>query len=716
MKFDQQSSKELEFDAICDILATYCKSQKAKENARKIQFFDQPNLLMHEFDLLAEILTIHHDPRLSFPHSNSEDIDTALNILRIENGVLILSELLKVFALCLGTKKLIDFAKSHKYDIPLVAEACEHITGIKDVLEIITEVLDQKKLEIKDDATLRLAGIRKKIKSNRLDINKNFERALRLCKQEELLGESEETYLENRRLLAVLSQYKKRVPGKIYGVSAKGTYTYIEPQENIQINKEQEQLYVDESNELFLILEAVTFKLRGEKKQLKAFQRLLVRFDLLNAKVLFGLTYNGIRPGYNATRKMEWKNAIHPLLYLKNSAKGHKTVGQDLALSEEGRFLVISGPNAGGKSITLKTVGLLQLMFQCGLFLPLDENSSCCWFEQVLSDIGDNQSIENELSTYSYRLNRMNYFLKHAETNTLLLLDEFGSGSDPELGGALAEVFYLELYEKNLFAVITTHYTNIKILTSTLDAAKNACMLFDTKKLEPLFQLSIGQPGSSFTFEVAQHNGIPLDLIEKAKGKVSEQKLQVDALTVALQKEKSKFKKINTEQYRSQNEAQKTIRSYSSQLEKLQDKSDRLNLFIEQQNKFVNTGKKFFEIIGKFKHHKTDKAMNEALKKMASIEKSKIIEQKKPLVLAKDISSPDLPIISKEEQEKAATLEKDARDKKIEEVKKSLKIGSKVKLKNQQTLGTILEVSGKKITVQVGNFILKTTTSEIDIT
>ena len=715
MRFDQQSSKDLEFGTVCELLATYCKSQKAKENALKIQFFEDPPALMHEFEILTEILAIHNDPRLSFPHSNAEDIDTALTILRIENGVLILNELLKVFSLCLGTKKLIDFAKSHKYDIPLVAEACEHITGIKDVLDIITEVLDQKKLEIKDDASPRLNGIRKKIKSNRLDINKNFERVLRSCKQEELLGETEETFLENRRLLAVLSHYKKRVPGKIYGVSAKGNYTYIEPQENLQLNREQEQLFMDESNELFLILEAVTFKLRAEKKQLKAFQRLLVRFDLLNAKVLFGLTYNGIRPGYNSTRKMEWKNAIHPILYLKNSVKGHITVGQDLSLSEEGRFLVISGPNAGGKSITLKTVGLLQVMFQCGLFLPLDEKSSCCWFEQVLSDIGDNQSIENELSTYSYRLNRMNYFLQHADANTLLLLDEFGSGSDPELGGALAEVFYLELYEKNLYAVITTHYTNIKILTSSLPAATNACMLFDTKKLEPLFQLSIGQPGSSFTFEVAQHNGIPIALIEKAKEKVSDQKLQVDALTVSLQKEKSKFKKINTEQYRSQNEARKTIRSYTSQLEKLQDKSDRLNLFIEQQNKFVNTGKKFFEIIGKFKHHKTDKAMNEALKKMASIEKSKILEQSKPLVFAKNITSPELPILSKEEEEKAVALEKAARDKKIEEMKKALQIGAKVKLKNQQTLGTILELSGKKITVQVGNFILKTSTSEIEI-
>lgn len=715
MDFDEQSSKDLEFDVVCELLSSYCKSQKAKGNAMRLRFFDHPDFLTREFDLLQEIQNIHNDPRLSFPHPNSEDIDNALNILRIENGVLILNELLKVYSLCLGTKQLIDFAKNQKTDSPLVYAACEHITGIKDVLGIITEILDPKKLDIKDDATPRLQTLRRKQKSNRSEINKNFEKVLRRCKQDELLGESEETFLENRRLLAVLSQYKRRVPGKMYGMSAKGTYTYIEPEENVQLNKEQEQLRIDENNEIFMILEQVTLKLRSEKNHLRAFQRLLVRFDLLNAKVLFAQSYNGIRPGLNKTKTMHWRNAIHPLLFLKNQSGGLPTIGQEIELSPKSRFLVISGPNAGGKSITLKTVGLLQMMFQCGLFLPMDENSSCCWFDQIFSDIGDNQSIENQLSTYSYRLNRMNFFLQRADEETLLLLDEFGSGSDPELGGALAEVFYENLYEKGLYTVITTHYTNIKILTSSLDAATNACMLFDTKKLEPLFQLSIGQPGSSFTFEVAQHNGIPTDLIEEAKEKVTENKLKVDALTVALQKEKSKFKKINNEQYRSQNKAKKAIRDYSEKLEKLQSKSERINLYIEQQNKYVNIGKKFYDILGKFKHHKTNKAVNEALKKLASIEKAKILEQEKPVVLAKNLKSPELP--KQKEAEKKASAEEIAAQKKkeMEKRKKALKIGNKIKLKNQSTMGTLLEVSGSKITVQLGNFIIKTTVSEVEI-
>ena len=714
MNFDEQSGKDLEFGVICELLSGFCKSQKAKENALNLDFFDEPKLLSKEFDLLEEIQSIHLDAALSFPHPNAEDIDTALNILRVENGVLILSELLKVYALCQGTKLLIEFARNQQGNYPIIFEACQYVTGIEDVLIIITDVLDTKKLDIKDDATPLLHSLRKKQKANRSEINKNFEKALRHCKQNALLGDSEESFLENRRLLAVLSQYKKRVPGKIYGISAKGNYTYIEPQEIISLNAEQEQFRMDESNELFSILEDVTLKLRSEKTHLKAFQSLLVRFDLLSAKVIFGQTYNGIRPLFNKEKKIHWKNAIHPLLYLKNQSDNKETIGQEIEMSDKSRFLVISGPNAGGKSITLKTVGILQLMFQCGLFLSIDKNSSCCWFDQVLSDIGDNQSIENQLSTYSYRLNRMNYFLANSNKNTLLLLDEFGSGSDPELGGALAAVFYMKLYHKNSFAVITTHYTNIKVLTSSLDSATNACMLFDTKKLEPLFILSMGQPGSSFTFEVAQHNGISMDLIDLAKTNVSENKLHVDALTVSLQKEKYRFKKINTEQYQSHNDAKKKMLEYAEKLEKLQAKTERINQFIEQQNKFVNIGKKFYDILGKFKHHKTERATLEALKKITSIERSKILEKVKPVVFAKDLASPELPNANKN---KSATAKEISKEKEgtANKLKKDLVVGCKVQLKNQKSQGILLEIEGKKLTVQLGNFIVKTSLSEVEV-
>lgn len=706
MPIDLQSSKDLEFDEICHLLAGYCKSEKAKIVAKNLKFFNDIATVEKELDVIAEIQTIYHDEELNFPHSNAEDIDDALKMLRIDNGVLIVDELIKVYSLCQGTKQLVKFSKQNQIQLPLVYEACAHITSIDAVLSIITKVLDTKKMVIKDDATQNLANIRSQEQSNYKAINKNFERLLRTYRAEELLGDSEETHLDNRRLLTVLSTYKKQIPGKIHGISAKGNYTYVEPKENVFLNDHQDQLRIEEQHEIYKILEKITDELRAEKENLQAFQRLLVRFDVYNAKVLLAESMQAIKPKLDNKRVLYWKNAKHPLLFLKNKMIEEYTMGQDIELNAENRFLVISGPNAGGKSITLKTVGLLQMMLQSGLLIPVEEGSVSGWFNSILSDIGDNQSIENQLSTYSYRLKRMAFFLKEVNEHTLLLLDEFGSGSDPELGGAIAEVFYEELYAKKAFAVITTHYTNIKILTATLPEAVNACMLFDTKKLSPLYQLSVGQPGSSFTFEVAQFNNIQKELIEKAKLKVSENKLKIDGLTVALQKEKSKFKKINTEQYTSNAKAKKQILVYETKLINLNDKAKRQSQFFEQQNKFVNIGKKVYELIKKHQNHKTNKGLNEALKKLVTIEKSKLAVKIKPLELNHKLKLPDLPVV----KESMKALIKD----KVKVIKKNARVGETVKLKHQSKTGVVQSIDGKKIKVLMGNFVILTTLEELE--
>ena len=710
MEIDLQSKKDLEFDIVCDILAGYCKSEKAKHLSKHLKFFNDIQALENELKLIEEIQLVYHDSQLNFPHSNAEDIDDALKMLRIENGVLILDELIKVLNLCQGTKLLIRFSKQNQVQFPLVFNACAHINRIDDVLNIITKVLDPKKLQIKDSATQRLLEIRQQQKSNYIAINKNFERLLRNYRGEELLGESEETHLDNRRLLTILSQYKKRVPGKIHGISAKGNFTYVEPKENVQLNESQDQLRIEERHEIYLILESITNQLRDEKSNLEAFQRLLIRFDVFNAKVLLAESYQGVKPKIVNEQKIIWKGAKHPLLLRQNNGLNLPTLGQDIELDNEQRFLVISGPNAGGKSITLKTVGLLQMMIQCGLFIPIEPGGTCGFYKSILSDIGDNQSIENQLSTYSYRLNRMAFFLKVADPETLLLLDEFGSGSDPELGGALAEVFYEELYAKKTFAVITTHYTNIKILTATMTHAVNACMLFDTKKLSPLYQLSVGQPGSSFTFEVAEFNNIEKSLIEKAKLKVSDNKIKIDGLTVALQKEKSKFKKINAEQFAANAKANKQINQFEKKLSELREKAQKQTQFFEQQNKFVNTGKKVYELIQKYKKHKTNKALFEDLKKMVAIEKSKVLAKTAPVELNSKLKLPDLgKPVQKTKNKTDETVSKPI----VVKPKKALKVGDKIKLKHQNKEGIIQEINGNKIKVLMGNFIISTSLSEL---
>lgn len=715
MQSDEQTISDLEFDTLKNLLAEYCKSLKAKKNALGLRAFKEIPDLKRELAILQEIKCVHEDDAVVFPHPNSEDIDHALKLLDISNGVLTLQEVVKIYKLCLGTKELIDFAKKHQEEFPLVYQACAHIDSLKDVLKIIRNVLTPN-LDIKDEATHNLSKIRSAILSNQKNVNKNFEKALQHYRSLGILGENEESFLDYKRLLTVQSAYKKKVKGKAHGVSAKGNYIYIEPQENIELNKYLEQLKMDEHNEILEILSDLSNRLRSERKNLEAFQRLLVRFDLYNAKVLLAISYNGVQPKMSRRKKMYWKNAVHPLLFLKNKELNLKTIGQELELDPNKRFLVISGPNAGGKSITLKTIGLLQMMFQCGLFVPVDDVSEFYYFEQIFSDIGDNQSIDNQLSTYSYKLARMQYFLKNAGSESLILLDEFGSGSDPELGGALAEVFFEELYAKNGFAAINTHYTNIKILSSNLPQAQNACMLFDDQKLAPLYQLSIGQPGSSFTFEVAEINGIDPQIIQAAKQKVSENKVKLDQLAIDLQKEKSKFSNFNQEQLKQSVKAQKTAEDYEAKLEMLHKKALQQQRFLDQQNKFISAGKKLYEFIQKFKKHKTNNALNEAVLKFIAIEKSKTLEKKNPDVFQQNLKAPKLPKQEVNKKQKEIAEKKQeviAESKRIS--REQIKIGDKVKIADYNKPGIVTKIKDEHAEVQIGNFKIKTKINSLDL-
>lgn len=706
MIIDNQSIADLEFNLVREMLANHCKSSKAKLNALKISPFSNLEEAKREFKILKEIQSVYQDDQVDFPHTNSEDIDHALKVLRVENGVLTLDELVRVYKLCLGTETLIRFAKKHKEIYPHVYEACEHITSVQDVIKIIKFVLN-KKLEIDDKASAELFKIRTQLKSIKIEIDKNFTLALSRYKKEEYLDVTEETYLDSRRLLIVHSQHKKKVNGRIAGASSKGAFTYIEPGENIELNKKLDKYLLEETNEIFRILQKITFELRAQKSNLKAFERLLVRFDLYNGKVRLAQTYHGIIPKMSTEKKMYWENAIHPILFVSNQITNTPTIGQDFELSKNTRFLVVSGPNAGGKSITLKTVGLLQTMFQSGLFVPVNDVSEFCWFNQIRSDIGDNQSIYNHLSTYSYRLSRMNTFLKETDAETLVLLDEFGSGSDPELGGALAEVFFEELYDTNCFAVINTHYTNIKIITSSKPEAINAFMLFDTEALKPLYKLSVGQPGSSFTFEVAKLNGIEDDLIKRAHAKVAENKVKLDQLSLDLQKEKSDYVKANKLQLKSTAEAESLIRKFNQKLEELYQKANQQHNFYEQQGKFLKVGKKVYALLEKHLNDENNKDLNLAMKKYMAVEKNKLNTKFDHPALKKGLKAPKI--------EKPKVIKRTSRspEPELPKVQKPVIKGSRVRLPGNTKTGVVQSIDGKNAIVMVGNFNITVKTKDL---
>nr|CAG4635403.1 EOG090X04JL [Artemia franciscana] len=405
----------------------------------------------------------------------------------------------------------------------------------------------------------------------------------------ESIKHAEELIVKNPKLAAIQLRNQKFKNNILNGIINPNDYFDL-----VVYSRQLNNLEFDEREEIQRILNDLTNSIRPFSPFLAEYQEYLAHKDITAAKAKYANEMNAVLPKLSEERQMYLRDAYHPLLFLSNKLKREKTFPQTIELHPENRIIVISGPNAGGKSITLKTIGLLQVMLQSGFLVPVHERSKMCLFYKILTDIGDNQSIENHLSTYSYRLKNMNHFLRKCNKNTLFLIDEFGTGSDPELGGALAEAFLEVFYEREAYGVITTHYANLKALANELPHCTNANMLFNSKTLEPTFQLALGQAGSSFTFEVAQKNGIPYSLINKAKKKIERGKVRFDATIAKLQKERSKMaetgSKLHAEEVKAREEAQRleTLNSkIKSKLENYQELYDYNQRMIYLGNKKI---------------------------------------------------------------------------------------------------------------------------------
>lgn len=427
--------------------------------------------------------------------------------------------------------------------------------------------------------------------------------------------------------------HRRRVKGSVLGSSKTGSIVYIEPQETEQYSRELSHLIYEEKEEIKKILRKLTDFIRPYGQLLQEYQKYLVEIDIISAKALLAGQMNALLPEISEEKIVELRQAYHPLLYLNNKKSQKPTFPQDILLTDEQRIIVISGPNAGGKSITLKTIGLLQLMLQSGMLIPVHRLSKLCIFERILTDIGDNQSIENHLSTYSYRLKNMNYFLRKCNDKTLFLIDEFGTGSDPELGGALAEVFLEEFYHRKAFGVITTHYANLKILANELPYAVNANMLFNDKTLEPIYKLIIGEAGSSFTFEVAQKNGIPFSLINRAKKKIEKQKVRFDSTIARLQKERSLMEKTTNSLKEEEVKAREEAKKLEILNDKIQTKLTNYQELYDNNQKMIYLGNKINDISEKYFETKQRRPLIAEFLKIVETEnskrKAKTREQKK---------------------------------------------------------------------------------------
>lgn len=715
-RIDSKTLEDLEFPSVLRQVAEFCVTEPGNEAVLSITPFQDFDEIEPELQRVKEF-TASFDGDNRIPNHGFDPVFRELRLLEIENSSLEISGFRKILSISETTRILLKFFKKYEEFYVHLNSFSEEVNYTSIISEEINKRID-KYGEIKDEASAELGAIRRRLNLVKGKINSSFTKALSQYAQSDYLDEIRESVVENRRVLAVKAMHRKKVKGAVLGSSKTGSIVYIEPQETLEYANELSNLLYEEDEEVKRILKAMTEFVRPHAELLASYQDYLISMDVLYAKAKYTLKINGVLPIIVSEKKISLQKAYHPLLLVSNNKRKEKTFPQSIELEPAKRIIVISGPNAGGKSITLKTVGLLQVMLQSGLLISAEPQSEMCFFKRVLTDIGDNQSIENHLSTYSYRLKKMNQFLKKCNDKTLFLIDEFGTGSDPELGGALAETFLEVFYEREAFGIITTHYTNLKLLANELPHAINANMQFDSKSLEPLYQLHLGEAGSSYTFEVAQKNGIPYSLINKAKKKIERGKVRFDKTIANLQKERSNLRKTSE----SLKTEEQKARLESKQLEevnaRVQEKLESYQELFDANQKLISLGKKVDVLSEKYFNNKRKKQLIDELMKLVMIENSK---RKKLAPKAKKAVKAKEQKIIKEVEKKVEVIRERKKEEK-EKAKKlpppkpkvTLKIGDRVRMIDGRAIGTIDTIEKNKAIVNYGMFTTNVSLEELE--
>jgi len=723
---------DLEFPSVIERIQIECTTSMGKKALHKLQPFNNKEKAMDEMLKVNEVLqsftTENHLPSLYF-----EDATKDLDMIQIEDSFLTIDGYERIRILSENCFELLKFFEKFKEQFPNVFRQSSKIEQNNKAHLSINRIINSYG-EVDNKASSSLKNIRKLMTHVRGQIGDSFNKALGKYNSYGVLDEIRESVLENRRVLAVQSMHRKKVKGTVIGSSKTGSIVFISPESTLKLEHELQDLKFSEKQEIIKILKELNNELRPYVPLLKSYQLFLTYTDTLKARARYAKKINAVLPEFSNKKSVNYKEAYHPLLLEKNKNEGIKTIPQNISLNKKEQIIVISGPNAGGKSITLKTIGLLQVMVQSGILIPVNEGSSIHFFDHILTDIGDNQSIENQLSTYSYRLKNMKHFLNRCNDNTLFLIDEFGTGSDPELGGALAEIFLEEFYEKGAYGVITTHYSNLKVLADELEHVQNACMLFDQKSLKPLYKLEIGQAGSSFTFEVAQKNGIPFSLINRAKKRVEMEKIRLDKTISKLQDQRRKLQKASIELVAEKNQAVSTQEVLSEKEQKIQDKLESFQALYDENQKMLVLGRKTNDLLNKYFQTNNKKELITEFNKWVLQEKTKHTKRNPPKIdQNKRAKKQEKELQKKSEQIKREQLEKTEKEvlQKVVKVRKEkkkeaqiqakekanyiFKVGDRVRLIDSKSVGSIDKIEKSNITINYGLFTTKAKQSQIEL-
>lgn len=568
-----------------------------------------------------------------------------------------------------------QYLKKHQQDYPQLVSLTYGFISDPSLVRAINEIIDERGT-VRDNASAELAAIRALLRDKERAVRNVINKILRKAQQDHLTDEDSTVTIRDGRLVIPLrAEHKRRVQGFVHDESATGQTVFLEPTEALQLNNEVRELQYREKREIARILLVLSDLVRASIEDLEKGGMFIGLIDFIHAKALWTIHTESIVPAISRQPQIDWLNARHPLLWLAHTAAGKPTVPLTLKLSrQDHRILIISGPNAGGKSVALKTVGLLQYLFQCGLPVPVGEGSTFGIFRSIMLDIGDTQSLENDLSTYSSHLTAMKYFHERADRNTLFLIDEFGTGTEPQFGGAIAESILGQLNDSKAFGIVTTHYQNLKKFGEHNQGVINGAMKYDVGALEPLFQLDVGKPGSSFAFEIAKKIGLPDTVITDAQGMVGTSQVDYEKLLNDLERERNKYDKLNKKLGREEKEIVKIREDYESLKAMLEKERKQIirDAKAEARRLLEESNSKIERTIREIQESKANKAKTQSARSELDTLKQKLARNREPSIATK---------------------------------KTDLKVGDHVLIKGQDTVGEIMNLKNKQAQVRFGQMI-----------
>lgn len=682
--------EKLEFDKLLELIERECYGELGKQHVQKISPSTKKFIIERQLKEVFEYKTAFENSH-KFPMTTYSDIQKDLKMLEVIDFVLPIEGLQRINKILLAIKDIFSFfGGTHKETYPVLYDIIRPLSFDESLSSEIVRVIDEEG-NIRPNASPELLKIRKGISAKNREVDKQFRSIIGTYRNKGWLTDNVESIRNGRRVLSVPSEHKRKIHGIIHDESTTGKTAFIEPEAIIDLNNDIFDLETDERREIYRILKDLSTVLRPYTNVLYTYQEVLIRLDVIQAKASIAARMRATMPILKDKPHLEIKHGFHPLLYLKNKEIKKDTVPFYLELLGNNRILVLSGPNAGGKSVTMKAVGLMQLMLQSGMLIPADENSEIGVFEHIFADIGDQQSLEDDLSTYSSRLQNMRIFMENANQNTLILIDEFGSGTDPKIGGAIAEAILNDINIKKVYGVITTHYSNLKVFAFKAKGIVNGSMTFNKDALTPTYELKVGRPGSSYAYEIAQKSGLPKKILNYAKHKTGKNEKAVDELLVDLQREKKEVEERLKSMEAREQKLEKLIRNYNDLHKDLEYKRKKLKLEAKESalQQIQHDNKELERLVRQIKEEKN----LEKAKAMAA----KVREERTKLTT--DVSDLKTTIYYKEEQTSAK--------------KRPIQPGDFVKLRTGGATGTVESINKGKAIVLMG--IMKMTVKVLDL-